>query len=111
MYGKIDHLGPKAKFEIFSRCKSHLDGADLVIALIDGSQVDDGTAWEIGYCYAKKSPGQKIMVHPANEYLMSGFSCPEGGLPKTKGLIKSAPGQSRASWDATPGMDAHKPIF
>ncbi len=51
------------------------------------------------------------MVHPANEYLVSGFSCPEGGLPKTKGLIKSAPGQSRASWDATLGMNAHKAIF
>jgi nucleoside 2-deoxyribosyltransferase len=23
--------------------------------------VDDGTAWEIGYLYAKKSPGQKII--------------------------------------------------
>jgi len=32
-----------------------------VIALLDGSQVDDGTAWEIGYFYAKKSPEQKIL--------------------------------------------------
>jgi nucleoside 2-deoxyribosyltransferase len=39
----------------------HLDDADLVIALLDGSQVDDGTAWEIGYFYAKKSPEQKII--------------------------------------------------
>jgi len=31
------------------------------IALLDGSQVDDGTAWEIGYFYAKKSPEQKII--------------------------------------------------
>jgi nucleoside 2-deoxyribosyltransferase len=44
---EIDHLGPKAKLEMFSRCKSHLDDADLTIALLDGSQVDDGTAWEI----------------------------------------------------------------
>ncbi len=29
---EIDHLGPKAKHEIFSRCKSHLDDTDLVIA-------------------------------------------------------------------------------
>ena len=46
---EIDHLGPKAKHEIFSRCKSHLDDADMMIALLDGPQVDDGTAWEIGY--------------------------------------------------------------
>ncbi len=58
---EIDHLGPKAKLEIFSRCKSHLDDADIVIALLDGSQVDDGTAWEIGYFYAKKSSEQKII--------------------------------------------------
>jgi nucleoside 2-deoxyribosyltransferase len=53
--------GEKAKFEIFSRCKSHLDDADIVIALLDGSQVDDGTAWEIGYFFARKSPEQKII--------------------------------------------------
>ncbi|MGA3118906.1 MAG: nucleoside 2-deoxyribosyltransferase [Syntrophobacteraceae bacterium] len=54
-------MGHQAKLEIFSRCKSHLDHADILIALLDGSQVDDGTAWEIGYFYAKKSPEQKII--------------------------------------------------
>jgi nucleoside 2-deoxyribosyltransferase len=58
---EIDHLGPKGKLEIFYRCKSHLDDADIVIALLDGSQVDDGTSWEIGYFYAKKSLEQKII--------------------------------------------------
>jgi nucleoside 2-deoxyribosyltransferase len=58
---EIDSLGAKAKLEIFSRCKSHLEDADMVIALLDGSQVDDGTAWEIGYFYAIKSPEQKII--------------------------------------------------
>jgi nucleoside 2-deoxyribosyltransferase len=28
--------------------------ADAVVAVCDGSQVDDGTAWEIGYAYGKK---------------------------------------------------------
>ena len=32
-----------------------------MIALLDGSQVDDGTAWEIGYFSARKSPEQKII--------------------------------------------------
>ena len=27
-----------------------------VVALLDGTQVDDGTAWEIGYAYAKGIP-------------------------------------------------------
>ena len=35
--------------------------ADPMIALLDGSQVDDGTAREIGYFFAKKSPEQKII--------------------------------------------------
>ena len=29
---------------------------DAVVALLDGAQVDDGTAWEIGYAYAKGIP-------------------------------------------------------
>jgi nucleoside 2-deoxyribosyltransferase len=33
----------------------------MVIALLDASQVDDGTAWEIGYFYAIKSREQKII--------------------------------------------------
>jgi nucleoside 2-deoxyribosyltransferase len=28
---------------------------------LDGTQVDDGTAWEIGYFYAKRSFEQKII--------------------------------------------------
>ena len=32
-----------------------------MIALLDGPQVDDGTAWEIGYFYARRSPEQKII--------------------------------------------------
>jgi nucleoside 2-deoxyribosyltransferase len=43
---EIDHLGAKAKLEIFSRCKSSLDDADTLIALLDSPYVDD--AWEIG---------------------------------------------------------------
>jgi nucleoside 2-deoxyribosyltransferase len=35
--------------------------ADIVIAILDGSQVDDGTAGEIGYFYARKFPEQKII--------------------------------------------------
>ena len=32
-----------------------------MIALLDGPQVDDGTAWEIGYFFAKKWPEEKII--------------------------------------------------
>lgn len=42
---EIESLGVKPKHEIFSRCKSHLDTADLLIALLDGPQVDDGAVY------------------------------------------------------------------
>ncbi len=58
---EIDSLGAAAKFEIFSRRKSHLDDADMVIALLDGCMVDDGTAWEIGYFYRGKPTGATII--------------------------------------------------
>ncbi|MCP4715095.1 MAG: nucleoside 2-deoxyribosyltransferase [Deltaproteobacteria bacterium] len=53
--------GERAKHEIFLRCKTHLDDSDCVVALLDGTQVDDGTAWEIGYFYARKKPGRQIL--------------------------------------------------
>ncbi len=34
----------------------------MVIALLDGSQVDDGTAWGIGYFYRGKPEKAKIIV-------------------------------------------------
>ncbi len=35
-----------------------LDGCSIIVAILDGPQVDDGTAWEIGYHYAR---GGKVM--------------------------------------------------
>lgn len=53
---EADHLamlGPKAKEHIFKGCRDAIESATYVIALLDGTQVDDGTAWEIGYAYAR----------------------------------------------------------
>jgi nucleoside 2-deoxyribosyltransferase len=38
---------------IFYANLAALRKADAVVAVCDGSQVDDGTAWEIGYAYGK----------------------------------------------------------
>ncbi len=38
--------------EIFEANLRALMGCDLMIAILDGPQVDDGTAWEMGYFYA-----------------------------------------------------------
>jgi nucleoside 2-deoxyribosyltransferase len=41
---------------IFKRCMLGVDSADIVIAVLDGVDVDSGTAWEIGYAYAREKP-------------------------------------------------------
>jgi len=51
--GQIDKAGPHAPSLIFKTCREALDRCTCVVALLDGVQVDDGTAWEIGYAYAK----------------------------------------------------------
>ena len=58
---EIAGWGDRAKHEIFDRCREHLDRSDAVVALLDGTQVDDGTAWEIGYFYARRRPGKPII--------------------------------------------------
>ena len=58
----IESLGDSAKQEVFEQCKSCLDRADLLIALLDGSQVDDGTAWELGYFYSIRDRAKIIGI-------------------------------------------------
>ena len=41
---------------IFSTCRDAIENCTCLVALLDGTQVDDGTAWEIGYAYAKGIP-------------------------------------------------------
>ena len=53
---QIATAGPDAITLIFTACKHALDRATLVVALLDGTQVDDGTAWEIGYAHARGLP-------------------------------------------------------
>ena len=53
---QIDDAGPHAPSLIFRTCKAALDRCACMVALLDGAQVDDGTAWEIGYAHAKGIP-------------------------------------------------------
>lgn len=41
---------------IFRECLAQLESADGLLALADGSDVDSGTAWEIGYAFARGLP-------------------------------------------------------
>jgi nucleoside 2-deoxyribosyltransferase len=37
---------------VFDLCEGALRETDLLVATLDGAQVDDGTAWEMGFFYA-----------------------------------------------------------
>ena len=50
-----DDANSHNKQNIFDVCRSYLDEVDLLVCVLDGPQVDDGTAWEIGYFYSKHS--------------------------------------------------------
>ena len=48
----------RSKKEAFHANLDALKNCDLMVAILDGPQVDDGTAWEIGHFY---SQGKKIL--------------------------------------------------
>ena len=50
---QIQNAGANASALIFDTCRLGIERSSCVVALLDGTQVDDGTAWEIGYAYAK----------------------------------------------------------
>ena len=41
---------------IFSKNVAAIDKADILVAVLDGADVDSGTAWEIGYAHALGKP-------------------------------------------------------
>jgi nucleoside 2-deoxyribosyltransferase len=41
---------------IFEMDVAAIDGADMIVACMDGPDPDSGTAWECGYAYAKGKP-------------------------------------------------------
>jgi nucleoside 2-deoxyribosyltransferase len=41
---------------IFRSCVKGVEWADAVVACMDGPDPDSGTAWEVGFAYAKKKP-------------------------------------------------------
>jgi len=56
----MEKWGKNAKHEIFALCEKHLKETDVLIALLDGPLVDDGTSWELGYFYSIRKENQPI---------------------------------------------------
>lgn len=44
----------RAAPEIFARDVGGIDGAEVLVAIVDGADPDSGTSWEIGYAYLRK---------------------------------------------------------
>jgi nucleoside 2-deoxyribosyltransferase len=52
----LNHEGTGRTTAVFRANLAALGNADAVVAICDGSQVDDGTAWEVGYAYGRNIP-------------------------------------------------------
>jgi len=59
---EIESQGSEAHRLVFARCLEHLDLSDVLVANLDGPQVDDGTAWEIGYFFARNPNGKERII-------------------------------------------------
>ena len=70
-------LGQAAKAHIFAGCVKALVACDLVLAVLDGPSVDDGTAWEVGYAYARGLPawGLRTDFRSAGDTAQSLVNC------------------------------------
>ena len=70
-------LGPAAKEHIFQGCLTALTGCDLVVAVLDGPSVDDGTAWEVGHAFARGLPvwGLRTDFRSAGDTAQSLVNC------------------------------------
>lgn len=53
---EIARWGLDAPRVIMADCRDALAASGLMIALLDGAQVDDGTAWEVGFAHARGIP-------------------------------------------------------
>lgn len=52
----LANWGDDAPRRVMETCRDSLAACSLVVALLDGPQVDDGTAWEIGFAHARCIP-------------------------------------------------------
>ena len=53
---EVNTWGEATARKLMEGCRDALLSCDMVVALLDGTQVDDGTAWEIGYACARGLP-------------------------------------------------------
>ena len=67
---------------VFNCDRDGINNSDIVVAIMDGTQVDDGTAWECGYAYAKG----KFVLGIRTDFR----NCGDGGDPVNLMLSESS---------------------
>ena len=65
---KIDDIENISQ-HIFESCSKALDDCEILVAILDGAQIDDGTAWEIGYFYGK---GKRDIIGIRTDFRQAG---------------------------------------
>lgn len=63
--------------EISDKCKEGIDISSVIIAVLEGTDVDSGTAWECGYAYnqGKKIIGVRTDFRQRGDDLANGLNC------------------------------------
>jgi nucleoside 2-deoxyribosyltransferase/predicted secreted protein len=51
-----DTRGAREQARLFAANREALEESDFIVAIIDGADADSGTAWEMGYAYARGRP-------------------------------------------------------
>ena len=64
------HGEDKKHAALFRKCVKGIDKADAVVAIADGTDVESGTAWEMGYAYGTGKPVVAVRTdfRPGAEY-------------------------------------------
>ena len=87
---------------LFRMCVDALNGADVVLAVLDGADADGGVAWEVGYAYARGVPvvglrtdfrpgaerGMNIMLSRSCRFLVREFSFQEDAVPLARAVAR-----------------------
>lgn len=87
---------------LFRMCVEGMDSSDAVVAMVEGAEMDSGTAWEMGYAYAKGMPvigvrtdfrpgaehGANIMISRCCKYLVREFSFQEDVALLARDIIR-----------------------
>ncbi len=94
---EIQSLGDRARREIFHRCKSHLLDAEILIALLDGAQVDDGTAWEIRY-FCRGKPDRARSIGARTDFRQAGKAAKRWSMRWLSAHATGSRGQLKNCW-------------